>query len=64
MNIFILNHEQHEIYNIDCPVCELLYPLKCSCGGLIHGAIGKNNYDYDRVFTKCENCGKENEYEL
>ena len=58
-----IHEKDHETGNENCPQCWLGYPVKCKCGGLIHGEFEDEIWDEKLddieilVEHKCDKCG-------
>lgn len=58
---FFNNGSDHEIGDESCLCCQYPYPIRCECGGLVHGhVVSEENIftgDYDiGVTTMCDTC--------
>jgi len=61
--LFTIGEETtHVVGDPACPECLEEYPEQCSCGGLIHAALGEPDADgAEWPVTRCDACGRSEE---
>ena len=60
------NGAAHVAGDAHCTWCACEYPLRCRCGGLIHGSDTEESYDAESgditifvLFQRCDQCGED-----